>query len=120
MTRRRSRFMPARDTLGEGRLTFCSGSMFAGKPWNELIRQYGTSHQHPVNRLCHTFGIPLIAASLPLFVVAIFVHRFWPIPAAMFVMGWTLQFIGHAFEGKPPEFFHRSEERRVGKECRSR
>ena len=63
--------------------------MFAGKPWNEWIRQYGTSHQHPVNRLCHTFGIPLIAASLPLFVV-----------------GWALQFIGHAFEGKPPEFFH--------------
>jgi uncharacterized membrane protein YGL010W len=25
--------------------------------------------------------------------------------AVLFVSGWTLQFIGHAFEGKPPEFF---------------
>ena len=24
---------------------------------------------------------------------------------ALFVIGWILQFIGHAFEGKPPEFF---------------
>lgn len=24
---------------------------------------------------------------------------------AMFVVGWALQFIGHAVEGKPPEFF---------------
>jgi uncharacterized membrane protein YGL010W len=80
--------------------------MFAGKSWNEWIAQYGTSHQHPVNRLCHAFGIPLIASSLPLFVIALFAHRFWPVPVVMFVLGWALQFIGHAFEGKPPEFFH--------------
>jgi uncharacterized membrane protein YGL010W len=24
----------------------------------------------------------------------------------MFVIGWGLQFVGHAVEGKPPEFFH--------------
>jgi len=24
----------------------------------------------------------------------------------LFVTGWALQFIGHAFEGKRPEFFH--------------
>jgi len=24
----------------------------------------------------------------------------------MFVVGWVLQFVGHAAEGKPPEFFH--------------
>jgi uncharacterized membrane protein YGL010W len=23
---------------------------------------------------------------------------------ALFLLGWTLQFIGHAIEGKPPEF----------------
>ena len=25
--------------------------------------------------------------------------------AGLFVVGWIFQFIGHAFEGKPPEFF---------------
>ena len=24
--------------------------------------------------------------------------------AALFVVGWIFQFVGHAFEGKPPEF----------------
>ena len=30
----------------------------------------------------------------------------WRIPAVLFVLGWIFQFVGHAFEGKPPEFFH--------------
>jgi uncharacterized membrane protein YGL010W len=79
--------------------------MFAGKTWDEWIAQYAQSHQHPINRFCHTVGIPLIAASIPLFVAALFVRGFWPIPLALFVVGWALQFIGHWFEGKPPEFF---------------
>jgi uncharacterized membrane protein YGL010W len=24
----------------------------------------------------------------------------------MFVLGWVFQFVGHAVEGKPPEFLH--------------
>lgn len=95
--------------------------MLGGRSWSEWIARYGESHRDPVNRFCHTVGIPLIAASLPLFVVALFVRglgcaqdchgalahlRFWHIPAAMFVVGWVFQFVGHAFEGKPPEFFH--------------
>jgi len=28
----------------------------------------------------------------------------WKWLAALFAGGWALQFIGHAFEGKPPEF----------------
>jgi uncharacterized membrane protein YGL010W len=79
--------------------------MFAGRSWEEWISQYGGSHQHPLNRICHTLGIPLIALSLPLFLAIPFIHRIWPIPAAMFVVGWALQFAGHAVEGKPPEFF---------------
>lgn len=76
-----------------------------GRTWDEWIAQYATSHQHPVNRTCHTIGIPLIALSIPLFVVALLVPGFWKIPLALFVVGWVFQFIGHAFEGKPPEFF---------------
>jgi uncharacterized membrane protein YGL010W len=80
--------------------------MLGGKPWEEWIRQYGHSHEHPVNRFCHTIGIPLIVLSLPLFVVAAFVSGFWWVPVTLFGVGWIFQFVGHAFEGKPPEFFH--------------
>ena len=72
----------------------------------EWIAQYASSHQHPVNRACHTLGIPTIIVSLALAVAGIFAHALWPWAAALFVLGWVLQFAGHAFEGKPPEFFH--------------
>jgi len=80
--------------------------MFFGKTWEEWIKQYSQSHQNAANRICHTIGIPLIAASIPLFIAAIFVEGLWRIPLVMFVVGWIFQFIGHWFEGKPPEFFH--------------
>lgn len=79
--------------------------MLAGRPWSEWIARYAESHRHPVNRVCHTFGIPAIALSLPLFVLLVFAPGLWPIPVVLFVGGWVLQFVGHAFEGKPPEFF---------------
>ena len=80
--------------------------MLGGRPWDEWIARYSQSHQHPVNRLCHTLGIPLIVLSLPLFVVALVADGFWLAPVGLFVAGWAFQFVGHAFEGKPPEFFH--------------
>lgn len=80
--------------------------MLGGKPWEEWIAQYGRSHEHPVNRFCHTVGIPLIAISVPLFLVLpVAPHYAW-LPITLFVVGWIFQFVGHAFEGKPPEFFH--------------
>ena len=79
--------------------------MLAGKSWDQWIAEYATSHQHPFNRLCHTIGIPMIALSIPLFVVAIFVPNVWMAALALFVVGWIFQFAGHAVEGKPPEFF---------------
>ena len=54
--------------------------MLGGKGWDEWIAQYGRSHQHPINRFCHTLGIPLIALSLPLFVAAFWVDRLWLLP----------------------------------------
>jgi uncharacterized membrane protein YGL010W len=78
--------------------------MLGGKPWDVWIEQYGHSHEHPVNRFCHTLGIPLIALSLPLFGAALFVDDLWWLPLTMFTVGWVLQFVGHAVEGKPPEF----------------
>ena len=79
--------------------------MLGGKTWDEWISEYSKSHEHPMNRLTHAVGIPLIALSLPLFIVALFVSGFWVVPVASFVVGWIFQFVGHAFERKPPEFF---------------
>lgn len=79
--------------------------MVAGRSGKEWIDRYGDSHRHPFNRLCHSLGIPMIVVSLPLFVVTCAVPGLWPVPVALFVVGWALQFAGHAVEGKPPEFF---------------
>jgi uncharacterized membrane protein YGL010W len=80
--------------------------MLGNRTWDEWIRQYEGSHQNPVNRACHTIGIPAIALSLLLAPVLFWRPDWWPAPAILFAGGWILQFVGHAFEGKPPEFFH--------------
>jgi len=72
----------------------------------DLVTQYAASHQHPVNRACHTIGIPMIVVSIVVLAASLFVVGLWKIALALFLAGWIFQFIGHAFEGKPPEFFH--------------
>jgi uncharacterized membrane protein YGL010W len=82
------------------------GGMFGGQTSEEWVAKYERSHQHPVNRICHTYGIPTILISVAMFAAGFIRHRLWWVAFALFVLGWLLQFIGHAFEGKPPEFFH--------------
>jgi uncharacterized membrane protein YGL010W len=79
--------------------------MMGGKSWDEWIDEYAENHQNRINRLTHTVGIPMIAISLLLVPVSFFVGGFWRVALALFVFGWILQFVGHYFEGKPPEFF---------------
>jgi uncharacterized membrane protein YGL010W len=79
-------------------------ALMSTRSWNEWISEYAQSHQHPTNRLCHTIGIPLIALSLPLFLVLLVAPHLWPLPVGLFVVGWIFQFVGHAYERKPPEF----------------
>jgi len=79
--------------------------MLNGRTNEQWISQYASSHQHPINRACHTLGIPIIVVSLAVLSVSIFIHWLWVYGAALFVIGWVLQFIGHAFERKQPEFF---------------
>ncbi len=78
--------------------------MLGNRTSEEWIAQYAESHQHPVNRVCHTIGIPMIALSVLLFAAAIFVRGLWPVALALFVVGWVFQFVGHYYERKPPEF----------------
>lgn len=75
----------------------------------DWVAEYSQSHQHPVNRACHTIGIPMIAASLLVGLAGAVVPMPWSArlfaaAVAMFVAGWIFQFVGHAFEHKPPEF----------------
>lgn len=79
--------------------------MLGNRTPEQWISRYASSHQHPVNRACHTLGIPTILVSLPVFVAGIFSHRLWPYALGLFILGWIFQFVGHVFEGKPPEFF---------------
>ncbi len=79
--------------------------MFGNRSWNDWIRQYSASHQNPVNRACHTVGIPMIALGILITPLISWHTRFWMLSVGLFGFGWILQFIGHAFEGKPPEFF---------------
>lgn len=87
-------------------MILAGGSMAQPLSHGEWVERYERSHQHPVNRACHLFGIPMIVLSLLLGLAAIGVTGLWRPALALFVAGWTLQFIGHAFERKPPEFFH--------------
>ncbi len=79
---------------------------FGGRTWDQWIAQYASSHQNAANRWCHTFGIPLIVISLVLTPFMAIWSGIWKIALTLFVVGWVLQFAGHAFEGKPPEFLH--------------
>ncbi len=79
--------------------------MLGNRSWEDWISEYGLSHQHSANRVCHTIGIPMIASSLILAPVALFVDGFWKVPLSLFGAGWVFQFVGHGFERKPPEFF---------------
>lgn len=64
-----------------------------------FVENYRAKHRHPVNKLCHTIGIPMIIISLPLFLFS------WRWALALFIIGWIFQFVGHAIEGNQPAFF---------------
>ena len=65
----------------------------------DFLSNYKSKHQHPLNRLTHSIGIPMIVVSLPLFFFS------WKWALALFIVGWILQFVGHAIEGNQPAFF---------------
>ena len=64
-----------------------------------FIESYKAKHTHPLNKLTHSIGIPMIVVSLPLF----FFNWRWAL--GLFIVGWILQFVGHAIEGNQPAFF---------------
>ena len=75
-----------------------------GRNVEEWVDEYSLSHQNGINQICHTIGIPIIITGILLMPFGCI--WIWSLYAgiALFVLGWGLQFVGHAFEGKPPEF----------------
>jgi uncharacterized membrane protein YGL010W len=65
---------------------------------DSLVNDYQSQHQHPLNKLCHAIGIPMITISWPLFFFA------WRWALVLFIGGWIFQFVGHAIEGNRPAF----------------
>jgi len=64
-----------------------------------FVENYKAKHRHPLNKLSHSIGIPLILIALPMFFFS------WRWALGCFVVGWILQFVGHAIEGNQPAFF---------------
>jgi len=79
-------------------------ALMSTRSWDDWIAEYSQSHTHPANRLCHTIGIPMIALSIVIFLVGLVVPKLLLPAAVLFGVGWIFQFIGHAYERKPPEF----------------
>ena len=79
-------------------------ALMSTRGWDDWISEYAKSHTHPANRLCHTIGIPMIALSLIVLVGAILFRPLLWVALGLFVVGWIFQFVGHAYERKPPEF----------------
>lgn len=79
--------------------------MLGNRSWPDWIAEYHKGHQNRWNQVTHTFGIPMIVVSILLAVLALAFPALWPWAGMLFGAGWALQFIGHAIEGKPPEFF---------------
>lgn len=76
-----------------------------GRSWEDWIEEYSKGHQNKWNQLTHKFGIPMITISLLLLIPSLFIDGLWKVALTLFLLGWVLQFIGHAIERKPPEFF---------------
>lgn len=68
---------------------------------------YRLMHQHPLNKLTHVFGIPLVLASVgwPAWVWFAQGRFAWQAMLALGAAGWTLQLLGHRIEGNRPAFF---------------
>jgi uncharacterized membrane protein YGL010W len=79
-------------------------ALMSPRGWDDWIAEYAKSHTHPANRFCHTIGIPMIALSIIVLVGAILFRPLLWVALALFVVGWIFQFVGHAYERKPPEF----------------
>src|SRR5258708_31007343 len=84
-----------------------SHCIFSDVPMDAWVDRYEKSHQKPLNRVFHTFGIPMIGVSIPLFLIAPLVRGFGKFHCRCFRQVWICQVLGHSIKGKTPEFLKR-------------
>ncbi|WP_086929318.1 Mpo1-like protein [Agarilytica rhodophyticola] len=80
-------------------------ALFSEKSWDDWVHEYAEGHKHPINRKCHTIGIPMIVASILLLPFSLLIPSLWKFSLLLFVVGWIFQFVGHYYEKNAPEFF---------------
>ncbi len=70
-------------------------------PPRSWLKNWFERHQHPVSRGLHYVGIPLALAAVVLAGVQLAQWRWdlWWRPTVLLVVGYALQFAGHAIEG---------------------
>ena len=91
-------------TTVDSNLTKYDHFLFRDVPMDVSIDRDEKSHQNPINRVFHTLGVPMIAVSIPIFLIAPLVRGFYKIPLSLSTPGWICQVLEHIIEGKPPEF----------------
>ncbi|MCB9567929.1 MAG: DUF962 domain-containing protein [Myxococcales bacterium] len=71
--------------------------------WTREFAYYLNEHRHPLNRLTHLFGIPILVVSGIVGIAALS----WRIVVAGQVIGWAIQILGHRIEGNRPALLRR-------------
>ena len=66
--------------------------------WTREFAYYLYEHQHPLNRLSHMIGVPIIVGTGVLSLATLNL----PLFVGGQVVGWTIQVIGHRIEGNRP------------------
>src|SRR5688572_15973406 len=60
--------------------------MMGGRSWDDWIEEYSHSHENKINRLMHSFGIPMIAISILLIPFCFFVSGLWMVALGLFIV----------------------------------
>lgn len=71
--------------------------------WTREFALYLHEHRHPLNRMTHMVGVPLliVTAALGLWLPS------WSLLVAGQVVGWAIQIAGHRIEGNRPALLKR-------------
>lgn len=71
--------------------------------WTREFAYYLHEHRHPLNRVTHMFGVPLLLVTG---VIGLWQQN-WPLFIGGQVVGWAFQLAGHRIEGNRPALLKR-------------
>jgi len=71
--------------------------------WTREFAYYLCEHRHPLNRLTHMFGVPILVISGVWALAA----PSWRVFVVGWTIGWAIQILGHRIEGNRPALLRR-------------